>query len=222
MIKTGADLPGFADPDPAPGAVDGGRLLRRLLAILAVALLTGCGYNSIQSSDEGTKQAWAEVLNQYQRRADLIPNLVNTVKGYAAQEKEVLTRVTEARSRVGQIQVNPGDSGSLKQFESAQADMGSALARLLVVAENYPQLKSDQNFRELQAELAGTENRIAVSRKRYIDSVNAYNVLVRQFPVNLTAMALGYEVKPQFTVEDERAIARPPSVDFGAPAPAGK
>ncbi len=222
MIKTGADLPGFAHPDPAPGAVDGGRLLRRLLAILAVALLTGCGYNSIQSSDEGTKQAWAEVLNQYQRRADLIPNLVNTVKGYAAQEKEVLTRVTEARSRVGQIQVNPGDSGSLKQFESAQADMGSALARLLVVAENYPQLKSDQNFRELQAELAGTENRIAVSRKRYIDSVNAYNVLVRQFPVNLTAMALGYEVKPQFTVEDERAIARPPSVDFGAPAPAGK
>lgn len=222
MIKSGADLPDFADLDPVPRAVDGGMLLRRLLAILAVALLTGCGYNSIQSSDEGTKQAWAEVLNQYQRRADLIPNLVNTVKGYAEQEKEVLTRVTEARSRVGQIQVNPGDSGSLKQFESAQADMGSALARLLVVAENYPQLKSDQNFRELQAELAGTENRIAVSRKRYIDSVNAYNVLVRQFPVNLTAMALGYEVKPQFTVEDERAIARPPSVDFGAPAPAGK
>lgn len=222
MIKSRADLPGFADLDPAPRAIDGGRLLRGLLATLAVALLTGCGYNSIQSSDEGTKQAWAEVLNQYQRRADLIPNLVNTVKGYAAQEKEVLTRVTEARSRVGQIQVNPGDSGSLKQFESAQADMGSALARLLVVAENYPQLKSDQNFRELQAELAGTENRIAVSRKRFIDSVNAYNVLVRQFPVNLTAMALGYEVKPQFTVEDERAIARPPSVDFGAPAPAGK
>ncbi len=222
MIKSGADLRGLADVDPAPGVVDGGGLLRRLLAVLAVALLTGCGYNSIQSSDEGTKQAWAEVVNQYQRRADLIPNLVNTVKGYAEQEKEVLTRVTEARSRVGQIQVNPGDSGSLKQFESAQADMGSALARLLVVAENYPQLKSDQNFRELQAELAGTENRIAVSRKRYIDSVNAYNVLVRQFPVNLTAMALGYDVKPQFTVEDERAIARPPSVDFGAPAPAGK
>lgn len=222
MIKSGADLQGLADVDPAPGVVGGGGLLRRLLAVLAVALLTGCGYNSIQSSDEGTKQAWAEVVNQYQRRADLIPNLVNTVKGYAEQEKEVLTRVTEARSRVGQIQVNPGDSGSLKQFESAQADMGSALARLLVVAENYPQLKSDQNFRELQAELAGTENRIAVSRKRYIDSVNAYNVLVRQFPVNLTAMALGYDVKPQFTVEDERAIARPPSVDFGAPAPAGK
>lgn len=222
MIKSGADLRGSTDLDPAPGVVNGGVLLRRLLAILAVALLTGCGYNSIQSSDEGTKQAWAEVLNQYQRRADLIPNLVNTVKGYAEQEKEVLTRVTEARSRVGQIQVNPGDSGSLKQFESAQADMGSALARLLVVAENYPQLKSDQNFRELQAELAGTENRIAVSRKRYIDSVNAYNVLVRQFPVNLTAMALGYDVKPQFTVEDERAIARPPSVDFRAPAPAGK
>ena len=135
--------------------------------------LSGCGYNSIQSADEGTKQAWAEVVNQYQRRADLIPNLVNTVKGYAQQEKDVLTQVTEARSRVGQIQVNPGDTGSLKQFEAAQADMGSALSRLLVVAENYPQLKSDQNFRELQAELAGTENRITVARKRYIDAVNA-------------------------------------------------
>ncbi|MGE0803139.1 MAG: LemA family protein, partial [Lautropia sp.] len=165
-------------------------------------------------------QSWAEVVNQYQRRADLIPNLVNTVKGYAEQEKEVLTRVTEARSRVGQIQVNPADVGSLKQFESAQADMGSALSRLLVVAENYPQLKSDQNFRELQAELAGTENRIAVARKRYIDAVNAYNVLVRQFPVNLTAMVFGYGAKPQFSVENEQAIARPPTVDFGKPVPA--
>ena len=138
-----------------------------------LAALSGCGYNNIQTADEGTKQAWAEVVNQYQRRADLIPNLVNTVKGYAQQEKDVLTQVTEARSRVGQIQVNPSDTGSLKQFEAAQADMGSALSRLLVVAENYPQLKSDQNFRELQAELAGTENRITVARKRYIDAVNA-------------------------------------------------
>ena len=199
-----------------------GRILQGLLATLTAVLLTGCGYNSIQSSDEGTKQAWAEVVNQYQRRADLIPNLVNTVKGYADQEKEVLTRVTEARSRVGQIRVDPGDTGSLKQFETAQADMGSALSRLLVVAENYPQLKSDQNFRELQAELAGTENRISVARKRYIDTVGAYNVLVRQFPVNLTAMVFGYKEKPQFTVENEQAISKPPTVDFGTPAPAKK
>jgi LemA protein len=198
------------------------RRLRGFMLMLTLAALSGCGYNGIQTADEGTKQAWAEVVNQYQRRADLIPNLVNTVKGYAAQEKEVLTRVTEARSRVGQIQVNPGDTGSLKQFESAQAEMGGALSRLLVVAENYPQLKSDQNFRELQAELAGTENRITVARKRFIDSVNAYNVMIRQFPVNLTAMVFGYDPKPQFTVEDEKAIARPPTVDFGAPAPAPK
>ena len=198
------------------------RYFRTLTLLFIAAALSGCGYNSIQSADEGTKQAWAEVVNQYQRRADLIPNLVNTVKGYAQQEKEVLTRVTEARSRVGQIQVNPGDTGSLKQFESAQAEMGSALSRLLVVAENYPQLKSDQNFRELQAELAGTENRITVARKRYIDAVNGYNVMIRQFPVNLTAMVFGYDQKPQFTVENEREISRPPTVDFGSPAPAPK
>lgn len=185
-----------------------------------VAALSGCGYNDIQRSDESTKSAWAEVTNQYQRRADLIPNLVNTVKGYAQQEKDVLTQVTEARSRVGQVQVNPGDEGSLKQFENAQANMSSALSRLLVVAENYPQLKSDQNFRELQAELAGTENRITVARKRYIDAVNQYNVLVREFPVNLTAKVLGYAAKPQFSVENEAAISKPPSVDFGAPAKA--
>lgn len=189
------------------------------LGVVALAL-SGCGYNDIQSTDEATRQSWAEVVNQYQRRADLIPNLVNTVRGYAEQEKEVLTRVTEARSRVGQIRVNPGDTGSLAQFETAQADVGSALSRLLVVAENYPQLKSDQNFRELQAELAGTENRIAVSRKRYIDAVNGYNVLVRQFPVNLTAKVMGYDTKPQFTVANEQAISRPPTVDFGQPAPA--
>ena len=174
---------------------------------LTVAALSGCGYNDIQRSDESTKSAWAEVTNQYQRRADLIPNLVNTVKGYAQQEKDVLTQVTEARSRVGQVQVNPGDEGSLKQFENAQANMSSALSRLLVVAENYPQLKSDQNFRELQAELAGTENRITVARKRYIDAVNQYNVLVREFPVNLTAKVLGYAAKPQFSVENEAAIS---------------
>ncbi len=198
------------------------RFTHLLFAAVAVAVLSGCGYNNIQSAEEGTKQAWAEVVNQYQRRADLIPNLVNTVKGYAQQEKDVLTQVTEARSRVGQIQVNPGDPGSLKQFEAAQSEMGSALSRLLVVTENYPQLKSDQNFRELQAELAGTENRITVARKRYIDTVSAYTVMIRQFPVNLTAMVFGYEPKPQFTVENEQAISRPPSVDFGSPAPATK
>lgn len=187
---------------------------------LTAATLAGCGYNDIQRSDEGTKGAWAEVVNQYQRRADLIPNLVNTVKGYASHEKEVLTQVTEARAKVGQIQVNPGDEGSLKQFENAQASMSSALSRLMVVAENYPQLKADQSFRELQAELAGTENRITVARKRYIEAIGAYNVLVRQFPVNLTAMVMGYDVKPQFTVENEAAISNAPTVDFGGGAQA--
>ena len=195
---------------------------RALAVILLLPQLAGCGYNTFQTQDEQIKASWAEVVNQYQRRADLIPNLVNTVKGYAQQEKEVLTQVTEARSRVGQIQVNPSDTGSLKQFESAQAEMGSALSRLLVVAENYPQLKSDQNFRELQAELAGTENRITVARKRFIDSVNSYNVMIRQFPVNLTAMVFGYDQKPQFSVENEEAISKPPSVDFGTSAPAPK
>jgi len=195
-------------------------LIRRLLLIAAVALgLSGCGYNDIQVADEATKSTWSEVLNQYQRRADLIPNLVNTVKGYAQQEKDVFTQVTEARSRVGQVRVDPSDPTSLKQFEAAQRDMGSALSRLLVVAENYPQLKSDQNFRELQAQLEGTENRITVARKRYIDSVQGYNVMVRQFPVKLTAMVFGYKEKPQFAVENEAEIARPPRVDFGSPAP---
>ena len=194
--------------------------IRLVFVALTLSSLSACGYNDIQSSDEATKQGWAEVLNQYQRRADLIPNLVNTVKGYAQQELEVFTRVTEARSKVGQVKVDPGNPQSLKQFEAAQADMGSALSRLLVVAENYPQLKSDQNFRDLQAQLEGTENRITVARKRYIDSVNGYNVLVRQFPVNLTAMVMGYEVKPQFSVENEQAISKPPSVDFNRPAPA--
>ena len=192
---------------------------RWLLTLTAAATLalSGCGYNDIQAKDEATKSAWSEVLSQYQRRADLIPNLVNTVKGYAQQEKDVLTAVTEARSRVGQIKVDPSSPESLKQFQNAQADVGSALSRLLVVAEAYPQLKSDQNFRELQAQLEGTENRITVARKRYIDSIQDYNVLVRQFPVNLTAMAFGYKDKPQFTVENEREISRAPSVNFDKP-----
>ena len=197
-------------------------LNRILLAALVAVGLSGCGYNDIQASDEGTKSAWSEVLNQYQRRADLIPNLVNTVKGFAEQEMEVLTRVTEARSRVGQIKVDPSDPESLKKFEQAQQEVGSALSRLLVVAENYPQLKSDANFRDLQAQLEGTENRIAVARKRFIDSVQQYNVLVRQFPVNLTAMVFGYSTKPQFTVENEAAVAKPPAVNFDRPATAPK
>src|SRR3990172_3974768 len=172
------------------------RIMLRLTAALAVAaalVLGGCGYNDIQSSDEQTASSWSEVLNQYQRRADLIPNLVNTVKGYAAQERDVLIAVTEARSRVGQLRVDPSDPASLKQFEDAQRGMGSALSRLLVVAESYPQLKSDANFRDLQAQLEGTENRIAVARNRYIKSVQEYNVVVRSFPSNLTAMGFGYK-----------------------------
>ena len=194
-----------------------------LFAALAALSLSGCGYNSIQQADEATKSAWSEVLNQYQRRADLIPNLVATVKGFAEQEREVLIAVTEARSRVGQIRVDPTDPASLQQFESAQRDIGGALSRLLVVAENYPQLKSDANFRDLQTQLEGTENRITVARRRYIEAVQQYNVLVRQLPVNLSAMVFGYDAKPQFAVENEREIARPPTVDFGrgAPAPAG-
>jgi LemA protein len=198
------------------------RIVRMLGAIAFAVGLSGCGYNQIQSLDEATKSSWSEVVNQYQRRADLIPNLVNTVKGFADQEREVLTAVTEARSRVGQVTVDPGNPESLRQFEQAQANMGSALSRLLVVAENYPQLKSDANFRDLQAQLEGTENRIAVARKRYIDSVQQFNVLVRQFPVNLTAMAFGYAAKPQFTVENEAAITRPPAVNFDRPAGAPK
>jgi LemA protein len=201
------------------GAVKNKFFLTIMLCLTTI--LTGCGYNDIQSSDEGTKAAWSEVLNQYKRRADLIPNLVKTVQGYAQQEKDVFIAVTEARSKVGQIQVNPSDANSLKQFEAAQKEMGSALSRLLVVSENYPQLKSDANFRELQAQLEGTENRITVARKRYIDTVQAFNVLVRQFPVNLTAMAFGYAAKPQFAVENEQAISAPPAVDFGG-KPAGK
>jgi len=200
------------------------RTILVLIAVVATLGLSGCGYNDIQRTDEATKSAWSEVLNQYRRRADLIPNLVNTVKAFATQEQQVFIQVTEARSRVGSIQATPeliNDPAAFKRFQDAQASMSSALSRLLVVAENYPQLKSDQNFRDLQAQLEGTENRIAVARNRYIKSVQEYNVLVRQFPVNLTAMVFGYQVKANFTVEDEKAIAAPPAVDFSkSPAPA--
>jgi LemA protein len=200
------------------------RTILVLIAVVAVLGLSGCGYNDIQRTDEATKSAWSEVLNQYKRRADLIPNLVNTVKAFATQEQQVFIQVTEARSRVGSIQATPelvNDPAAFKRFQDAQASMSSALSRLLVVAENYPQLKSDQNFRDLQAQLEGTENRITVARNRYIKSVQEYNVLVRQFPVNLTAMVFGYQVKANFTVEDEKAIAAPPAVDFSkSPAPA--
>jgi LemA protein len=186
--------------------------------------LSGCGYNTIQTQDEAVKAAWSEVINQYQRRADLVPNLVNTVKGYAAQEKDVLTAVTDARSRVGSIQVTPetlNDPAALKKFQDTQAQLSGALSRLLVVSENYPQLKSDANFRDLQAQLEGTENRITVARNRYIQSVQAYNTNLRVFPNNLTAMMFGYATKPNFTVENEQQIAKPPVVDFGT-APANK
>ncbi|MDD5300407.1 MAG: LemA family protein [Gallionella sp.] len=192
-------------------------------ALCLTLLLSGCGYNTLQSTDEQIKASWAEVLNQYQRRTDLIPNLVNTVKGYAAQEQAVLLGVTEARARVGSIQATPeliNDAQAFAKFQAAQGQLTSALSRLLVVSENYPQLKSDQNFRDLQAQLEGTENRITVARNRYIKAVQEYNVTVRSFPSNLTAMLFGYSVKPSFTVENEKEISRPPTVDFVAPKPA--
>ena len=188
------------------------------VALVAAMLLSGCGYNAIQQKDEAVKAGWSEVLNQYQRRADLVPNLVNTVKGYAAHESQVLTEVTEARARVGQVQVNADDPASLQQFQAAQGELSSALSRLLVVSENYPTLKSDQNFRDLQAQLEGTENRITVARNRYIKTVADYNVLVRSVPSNFTAMAMGYQVKPSFTVQNEAQISAPPAVSFDKPA----
>jgi LemA protein len=187
-------------------------------ALALVVLLSGCGYNTIQSSDEQVKAAWSEILNQYQRRADLVPNLVETVKAFAKQEMDVLTRVTEARSRVGSIQATPelvDNPEAFRRFQQAQGELTSALSRLLVVAENYPQLKSDANFRDLQAQLEGTENRIAVARNRYIKAVESYNVTVRQFPTNLTALAFGYKPKPNFTVDNEREVSKAPKVDFG-------
>jgi LemA protein len=193
------------------------------LSLFAVLLLSGCGYNSMQTQDEQVKSAWSEVLNQYQRRSDLIPNLVNTVKGYAAQEQQVLLGVTQARARVGSIQATPeliNDPQALAKFQAAQGELSGALSRLMVVSENYPQLKSDQNFRDLQAQLEGTENRITVARNRYIQAVQNYNVTVRSFPGNLTAMIFGYKPKPNFTVENEAVISKPPTVDFSGPPPA--
>jgi LemA protein len=192
-----------------------------MLAAAAAVALSGCGYNEIQRKDEAVTAAWSEVVNQYQRRADLIPNLVETVKGFAQQEKDVLTQVTEARSRVGQVKLTPemlNDPAALQRFQQAQGDLSGALSRLLVVVERYPELKSDKNFLELQAQLEGTENRIGVARNRYIKAVQDYNVLIREFPVNLTAMVFGYETKANFTVENERAIQTAPRVDFGKPA----
>jgi LemA protein len=194
-----------------------------LFVALVGLMLSGCGYNSIQSQDEQTKAAWSEVLNQYQRRADLVPNLVNTVKGYAAQEQTVLIGVTEARAKVGTIQATPelvNDPEAFAKFTAAQGQLTSALSKLMVVTENYPDLKSNQNFRDLQAQLEGTENRITVARNRYIQSVQEFNTTVRSFPDNLTAKMFGYKPKPNFQVENEAAISKPPSVEFAPPASA--
>jgi LemA protein len=198
------------------------RALTMVLLAIATFGLTGCGYNTLQQQDEAVKAAWSEVVNQYQRRADLIPNLVNTVKGYAAQEQKVLIGVTEARAKVGTIQATPelvNDPAALQRFQAAQGQLSQALKSLIAVSENYPQLKSDQNFRDLQAQLEGTENRITVARNRYIDAVRIFNITVRSFPTNLTAMLFKFKDKAQFTVENEAEIARPPGVDFGTGTP---
>src|SRR6476661_1618464 len=211
-------------------------MLRKLCIVLAAVMalaLGGCGYNDLQRQDEGVKAAWSEVLNQYQRRADLVPNLVNTVKGYAQQEQQVLTEVTNARASVGSIKATPellNDPAALAKFQAAQGELQSALSRLLVVAENYPNLKSDALFRDLSSQLEGTENRITVARNMFIKAVQDFNTTVRSFPTNLTAMLFKMEVKPNFTVDNEKAISAPPKVDFTkppaqpapAPAPAPK
>ena len=194
--------------------------LRASVLALAALLLSGCGYNTIQQKDEAVNAAWSQVLNVYKRRADLVPNLVASVRGYASHEREVLTAVTEARSRVGSINVNADDPASIEQFQQAQGELQSAIGRLLVVAENYPQLKANQNFLQLQAQLEGTENRITVERQRYIQAVQDYNTYIRSFPQNLTAKLFGYAPKPNFSVENEAELAEPPTVDFESPAPA--
>ena len=198
----------------------------RLLAVLAIAasLLSGCGYNQIQINDEAVNASWSEVLNQYKRRADLIPNLVSVVQGYAGHEKEVLTRVTEARANVAGLKATPeliNDPAAFAKFQKAQGDLGGALSRLLVVAENYPNLKADANFRDLQAQVEGTENRITVARNRYIKTVQEYNVSVRTFPNSLTASVMGWKTKANFTVDDEKAISTPPAIKFDKPAATG-
>ena len=202
------------------------RRLVTVLATLATLSLTNCGYNAIQSQDEQIKSSWSEVVNQYQRRADLVPNLVNSVKGFAQQEQDVLLGVTNARAKVGSIQVTPevlNDPAAFQKFQQAQGELSSALSRLLVVTENYPQLKSDAVFRDLMAQLEGTENRITVARNRYVTAVRDFNTTIRSFPTNLTAMAFGYKPRPNFTVDNEKEISSAPKVDFNrqaAPAPA--
>jgi len=201
------------------------KLLRNFVLLLLAFSIAGCGYNSIQRQDEAVKAAWSEVLNQYQRRSDLVPNLVNTVKGYAQHEEKVFTEVTNARAKVGSVQMTPelaNDSQALAKFQAAQGELGNALSRLMVVSENYPNLKADGLFQNLQAQLEGTENRITVARNRYVQSVQDYNSMIRTFPNNLTAKMFGYQVKPNFSVENEKAISTAPTVDFGnsAPAPA--
>jgi len=198
------------------------RYLMLACVLVASSLLSGCGYNAIQSKDEGVKAAWSEVLNQYQRRADLVPNLVNTVKGYATHEEEVFTKVTEARAKVGQMNLTADDltdENKVKAFQQAQGELSSALSRLMVVSENYPQLKADGLFQNLQAQLEGTENRVTVARNRFIQSTQDYNTFVRQFPQNLTAMMFGYKAKANFSVENEKQISTAPTVDFSKPAP---
>jgi LemA protein len=199
------------------------RVMAWIAAAAAVLGLSGCGYNDFQRLDEQVKAAWSEVLNQYQRRADLIPNIVNTVKGEANFEQETLTKVVEARAKATSIQVTPetlNNPEAFNRFQQAQGELSSALSRLIAVSENYPNLKTNQGFQDLRVQLEGTENRITVARNRYIKAVADYNVLARQFPTNLTAMLFSYEVKPTFTVENEGAISRPPAVDFNKPAPA--
>ena len=189
-----------------------------LAAVLAATLLSGCGYNQFQAKDEATKAAWAEVVNQYQRRADLIPNLVNTVKGYATHEKDTLEAVTRARAAATSFQITPevlNNPEAFQKFQQVQGELSSALSRLMAVSENYPQLKADASFRDLQSQLEGTENRITVARQRYIAAVQDYNITVRSFPTNLTAMMFGYQAKPSFTVENEKAISTAPAVNFG-------
>ena len=198
--------------------------MRILLLLVLASLLSGCGYNTIQEKDEAVDAAWSLVLNVYKRRADLVPNLVSTVKGYASHEERVFTEVAEARSRVGSINVDADDPASLAQFQQAQGQLQSAIGRLLLVSENYPQLKADQNFLQLQAQLEGTENRITVERQRYIERVQDYNTYIRRFPVNLTAMVFGHDRKPNFSVDNVQEIEDAPEVDFGEPAsppPAG-
>jgi len=198
------------------------KLALGVIALVASLGVSGCGYNRLQNQDEAVKAAWSEVVNQYQRRADLVPNLVATVKGFAAQEERVLVGVTEARARATSIQATPeliNDPAAFAKFQAAQGELTQALKSLLVTVERYPELKSDANFRDLQAQLEGTENRIAVARNRYIDAVRAFNVTVREFPTNLTANVFGFDVKPNFTVENEAAIATAPAVNFDSTTP---